>query len=62
MKKGGNNNSSSGEESAFESIKIRKTTILKLKAYKENTNVPMSAFVDKAVDERLKKLKFSIVK
>jgi hypothetical protein len=60
MKKGANKKNGVDEQTGFETIRIRRTTFLKLKAYKEDTRVPMSAFVDKAVDERLKKLKYKL--
>lgn len=41
----------------FVSVKIRTSTFIKLKAHKEKTRVPMAAFIDKAVEEKLNRLK-----
>lgn len=62
MKNGDNKKKGVRENVSFDTIRVRRTTLRKLKAYKDTTGTPMSVFVDKAVDERLKKLKFTIVK
>lgn len=60
--KGGNKKNGVREDVSFDTIRVRRTTLNKLKSYKEVTGTPMSTFVDKAVDDRLKKLKFIISK
>lgn len=47
----------SAGEAGFVSVKIRTSTFVKLKAYKEKTRIPMAAFIDKAVEEKFKKIK-----
>lgn len=61
MKKGAKKKNGDSEAGAFDTIRIRRTTFSKLKAYKDSTGIPMASFLDKAIDERLKKLKFKIV-
>lgn len=44
-------------EVGFASVKIRIGTFNKLKKHKDETNVPMAAFIDDAVKEKFKKLR-----
>lgn len=44
-------------DSSFVTVKISRPTFIKLKAHKEKTRVPMAAFIDKAVEEKLNRLK-----
>jgi hypothetical protein len=57
-KKGDNKKNGVTDSSSFDTIRIRRVTMQKLKEYKETTGIPMSSFIDKAVNDRLKKLKF----
>ncbi len=42
-------------ESPFATVRIKRTTLSLLQSNKEKTSVPISAFIDQAVREKLKK-------